>query len=124
MIRVHQIALPLDHPPEALPKAVAKRLVDFLVANPSTDLGSGRPSFASDVTPTDLSTALPEYVIEAILEVLPAFAKQIPGFDHPVAVLTGVETRTSSPMRITRGADLQSSNTPGLFPTDEGAGFA
>ena len=105
-------------------KAPAQRLADFLAAKPSTDLGSGRPSYAPGVTPTDLSTALPEFAIEAIREALPAFAKQIPGFDHPDAVLTGVETRTSSPLRITRGADLQSTNTPGLFPAGEGAGFA
>lgn len=105
-------------------KAPAQRLADFLAAKPSTDLGSGRPSYAPGVTPTDLSTALPEFAIEAIREALPAFAKQIPGFDHPDAVLTGVETRTSSPLRITRGIDLQSTNTPGLFPAGEGAGFA
>ena len=65
-----------------------------------------------------------EFAIEAILEALPAFAKQIPGFDHLDAVLTGVETCTCSSLRITRGADLQSTNTPGLFPAGEGAGFA
>ena len=104
--------------------APAQRLADFLAAVPSRDLGSGRPSYAPGVTPTDLSDALPAYAIEAIREALPAFARQIPGFDHPDAVLTGVETRTSSPVRICRGKDLQSSNTPGLYPAGEGAGFA
>ena len=104
--------------------APAQRLADFLAAMPSRDLGSGRPSYAPGVTPTDLSDALPAYAIEAIREALPAFARQIPGFDHPDAVLTGVETRTSSPVRICRGKDLESSNTPGLYPAGEGAGFA
>lgn len=104
--------------------APAQRLADFLAAVPSEDLGSGRPSYAPGVTPTDLSGALPAFAIEAIREALPAFARQIPGFDHPDAVLTGVETRTSSPVRISRGKDLQSCNTPGLYPAGEGAGFA
>ncbi len=104
--------------------APAQRLADFLAAVPSRDLGSGRPSYAPGVTPTDLSDALPAYAIAAIREALPAFARQIPGFDHPDAVLTGVETRTSSPVRICRGKDLESSNTPGLYPAGEGAGFA
>ena len=105
-------------------RAPAQRLEDFLAGVPSTTLGSGRPSYAPGVTPTDLSSALPDFAIEAIREALPAFAKQIPGFDHSDAVLTGVETRTSSPLRITRGVNLQSTNTPGLFPAGEGAGFA
>ena len=104
--------------------APAQRLADFLASVPSRDLGSGRPSYAPGVTPTDLSDALPAYAIAAIREALPAFARQIPGFDHPDAVLTGVETRTSSPVRICRGKDLESSNTPGLYPAGEGAGFA
>jgi uncharacterized FAD-dependent dehydrogenase len=105
-------------------KAPAQRLEDFLAAVPSSSLGSARPSYAPGVIPTDLSSALPAFAIEAIREALPAFARQIPGFDHPDAVLTGVETRTSSPLRISRGKDLQSTNTPGLFPAGEGAGFA
>ena len=105
-------------------KAPAQRLEDFLAAVPSVSLGTARPSYAPGVMPTDLSSALPPFVIEAIREALPAFARQIPGFDHPDAVLTGVETRTSSPLRISRGKDLQSTNTPGLFPAGEGAGFA
>jgi uncharacterized FAD-dependent dehydrogenase len=76
------------------------------------------------VTPTDLSGCLPACVIEAIREALPVFGRQIPGFADPDAVLTGVETRTSSPVRITRGRDFQSLNTEGLYPAGEGAGYA
>ena len=73
---------------------------------------------------TDLASALPDYAIEAIREAIPAFARQIRGFDLPDAVLTGVETRTSSPLRLTRGDDLQSLNVRGLYPAGEGAGYA
>ena len=76
------------------------------------------------MTLTDLATSLPRYAIEAIREALPAFDKQIKGFSLYDAVLTGVETRTSSPLRITRGKDLQSLNVKGLFPAGEGAGYA
>ncbi|HEY0913799.1 MAG TPA: hypothetical protein VGE22_02910, partial [Solimonas sp.] len=72
----------------------------------------------------DLAPSLPEYAITAIREALPAFDKQIKGFAMPDAVLTGVETRTSSPLRITRGEDYQSLNTRGLYPAGEGAGYA
>ncbi len=104
--------------------APAQRLADFLLGQPSVDLGPLQPSYAPGVTPTDLSTALPTELIEAIREALPAFAKQIPGFDYGDALLTGVETRTSSPVRISRGVNFQSINTPGLFPAGEGAGYA
>ena len=73
---------------------------------------------------TDLSACLPDFAIEAIREALPAFDRRIPGFAMSDAILTGVETRTSSPLRITRGRDLQSLNTIGLFPAGEGAGYA
>ena len=72
----------------------------------------------------DLGQALPSYAIEAIREALPAFGKKIKGFDMADAVLTGVETRTSSPLKITRGEDLQSLNTAGLYPAGEGASYA
>ena len=72
----------------------------------------------------DLASCLPPFVIEAIREALPVFGRQIPGYDHPDALLTGVETRTSSPVRITRGRDFQSLNTARLFPAGEGAGYA
>ena len=98
---------------------------DFLAGKPSTKFGSVQPSYTPGVHLCDLSTALPEYAIAAIREALPAFAKQINGFDLPDAVLTGVETRTSSPIRIKRNDDdLQSINTQGLYPSGEGAGYA
>ena len=83
-----------------------------------------QPSYTPGVTLGDLSTALPRYAIDAIREALPAFDKQIKGFAMDDAILTGVETRTSSPVRMTRGVDGQSLNTQGLFPAGEGAGYA
>ncbi len=97
---------------------------DFLEGKPSTQLGSVEPSYKPGVHLTDLATALPDYAIEAIREALPAFDKQIQGFAMKDAVLTGVETRTSSPVRITRGDDCQSLNVRGLYPAGEGAGYA
>jgi uncharacterized FAD-dependent dehydrogenase len=76
------------------------------------------------VTPTDLSQCLPDFAVAAMREALPVFGRQMPGYDHPDVVLTGVETRTSSPVRITRGSDFQSLNTHGLYPAGEGAGYA
>ncbi len=73
---------------------------------------------------TDLAECLPEFAVTAMREALVVFGREIPGYDHPDAVLTGVETRTSSPVRVTRGADFQSLNTVGLFPAGEGAGYA
>ena len=90
----------------------------------STTLGSVIPSYKPGVHLTDLATSLPAYAIEAIREALPAFEKQIKGFSMHDAVLTGVETRTSSPLRMTRGADFQSLNVKGLYPAGEGAGYA
>jgi uncharacterized protein len=104
--------------------APGQRVGDFLAGVASTALGEVVPSYRPGVTPADLSAVLPDYAIAAIREALPAFARQIPGFDHPDVVLTGVETRTSSPVRIARGADFQSLNTRGLFPAGEGAGYA
>ncbi|MBK8523543.1 MAG: hypothetical protein IPL58_05100 [Betaproteobacteria bacterium] len=97
---------------------------DFLAGRPSTQLGSVEPSYKPGVHLTDLATALPPYAIAAMREALPAFGQQIKGFDMADAVLTGVETRTSSPLRITRGEDLQSLNIKGLYPAGEGAGYA
>lgn len=105
-------------------RAPAQLVGDFIAATPSTKLGEVIPSYRPGVTPTDLSSCLPDYAICAIREALPAFGRQIKGFDRHDAVLTGVETRTSSPIRIQRGADFQSHNTPGLYPAGEGAGFA
>ena len=98
---------------------------DFLADRPSRNFGAVQPSYTPGVHLTDLSSALPDYAIAAIREALPIFAKQIKGFDLADAVLTGVETRTSSPLRIRRDADdLQSVNTAGLYPAGEGAGYA
>jgi len=104
--------------------APAQRLGDFLAGRPSTKLGSVIPSYRPGVKMTDLSECLPDFVIAAMREALVAFGRQIPGYDHPDAVLTGIETRTSSPIRVTRGADFQSINTTGLYPAGEGAGYA
>ncbi|GAB2497479.1 NAD(P)/FAD-dependent oxidoreductase [Arenimonas alkanexedens] len=105
-------------------EAPGQRVGDFLAGQPSTTLGAVAPSYTPGVTPTDLSQALPRYAVEAIREALPAFGRQIKGFDMADAVLTGVETRTSSPLRITRDEAGQSLNTRGLYPAGEGAGYA
>lgn len=98
---------------------------DFLAGRPSTAFGEVIPSYTPGVKLGDLSQALPDYAIAAIREALPAFARQIEGFDRHDAMLTGVETRTSSPIRIKRHEDnLQSLNTQGLYPSGEGAGYA
>ena len=104
--------------------APAQRVGDFISGTPSTGLGAVTPSYKPGVTPTDLSTCLPDYAINAIREALPAFGRQIRGFDMADAVLTGVETRTSSPVHIKRDENFQSLNTKGLFPAGEGAGYA
>ncbi|MCX7176376.1 MAG: NAD(P)/FAD-dependent oxidoreductase [Proteobacteria bacterium] len=104
--------------------APAQRVGDFLAGRPSTAIGAVQPSYTPGVHWTDLSACLPDYVTAALREALPAFDKQIRGFAMDDAVLTGVETRTSSPIRIKRGDDLQSINTRGLYPAGEGAGYA
>ena len=105
-------------------QAPGQRVGDFLAARPSTALGEVEPSYKPGVLPGDLGAALPAYAIDAIREALPAFGRKIKGFDMPDAVLTGVETRTSSPVRITRGDDYQSLNVQGLYPAGEGASYA
>ena len=98
---------------------------DFVAGRASTAFGSVEPSFKPGVHLTDLATALPDYAVVAMREALPAFDKTIPGFFMPDAVLTAVETRTSSPIRIKRrDDDLQSLNIAGLYPAGEGAGYA
>jgi uncharacterized FAD-dependent dehydrogenase len=97
---------------------------DFLAGRPSTGFGDVAPSYKPGVTPTDLSACLPDFVLAAFREALPAFGRQIKNYAHPDAVMTGVETRTSSPIRITRGRDFQSLGIAGLFPAGEGAGYA
>ncbi len=105
-------------------RAPAQLVGDFLAGRASTALGDVAPSYRPGVTPADLAACLPDFAVAAIREALPAFARRIPGFDRADAVLTGVETRTSSPLRILRGENGQSINTVGLFPAGEGAGFA
>ena len=104
--------------------APAQRVGDFLAARASTDLGGLTPSYTPGVTPTDLANLLPEYATTALREALPALDRQIRGFALPDALMTGVETRTSSPVRIKRGADFQSVNVRGLYPAGEGAAYA
>ena len=105
-------------------KAPAQLVGDFIAGQASRDFGEVLPSYKPGVHLTDLAPTLPDYAIAAIREALPAFGKTIPGFDRFDAVLTGVETRTSSPVRITRGKDFCSLSTQGLYPAGEGAGYA
>ena len=109
-------------------EAPGQRVGDFLVGRPSTGWGSVQPSYKPGVLPTNLfdpdRPSLPLEVLAAIQEALPAFERQIRGFSLPDAVLTGVETRTSSPLRIPRGKDYQGLNVRGLYPAGEGAGYA
>lgn len=105
-------------------RAPGQLVGDFLAGRPSTEYGSVTPSYAPGIRLTDLSEALPPFAIEAIREAIPAFDKKIKGFAMSDAILTGVETRTSSPIRIRRNDDGQSINTQGLFPAGEGAGYA
>jgi len=105
-------------------QAPAQLVGDFVAGRPSTALGSVEPSYKPGVTLGDLAPSLPAFAIEAIREALPAFDRQIKGYNLHDAVLTGIETRTSSPLRITRGEDYQSLNLKGLFPAGEGAGYA
>ncbi len=97
---------------------------EFIRGEASTTLGSVLPSYQPGVKLGDLHQALPDYAIAALREALPAFGQKIKGFDMPEAVLTGVETRTSSPLRMPRGDTFQSVNTKGLYPAGEGAGYA
>ena len=105
-------------------RAPGQLVGDYIADRASTALGGVEPSYQPGVALGHLGTALPAYAIDAIREALPAFGRKIKGFDMPDAVLTGVETRTSSPLRIGRGDDFQSLNVAGLFPAGEGAGYA
>jgi len=105
-------------------KAPAQRLDDFLHARASKALGSVIPSYQPGVMLTELGSLLPEYATHALREALPAFADQVKGFDLPDAVLTGIESRTSSPLRIDRDESLQNTTIRGLYPAGEGAGYA
>lgn len=104
--------------------APAQKVGDFLAGRPSTALGSVQPSYTPGIHLTDLSACLPDFAVSAIREALLAFDKQIKGFAMEDALMTGVETRTSSPVRITRDDSFQSLNTRGLYPAGEGAGYA
>jgi hypothetical protein len=97
---------------------------DFLAGRASTELGAVTPSYKPGVRLTDLAECLPAFAIEALREALPVFGRKIAGYDHPDVMMTGVETRTSSPVRITRARDGQSLTLAGLFPAGEGAGYA
>ena len=104
--------------------APAQRLEDFLAGCPSTTLGTIAASYQPGITATDLAPVLPQPILTALREALPQFARRLQGYDHPDAVLTAVETRTSSPLRIPRDGQLESLNTRGLIPAGEGAGYA
>jgi uncharacterized FAD-dependent dehydrogenase len=104
--------------------APAQLVGDLLVDRASTALGSVEPSYKPGVHMTHLNHVLPGYAVQAMREALPVFGQKIKGFDRPDAVLTGAETRTSSPLRIDRDNDLQSPNMRGLYPGGEGAGYA
>ncbi len=105
-------------------RAPAQRVGDFLAGRASVALGHVVPSYKPGVTPTDLALCLPDFAVAAMREALQAFDREIKGFALDDAILTGVETRTSSPIRIRRDATYQSTNTRGLFPAGEGGGFA
>lgn len=104
--------------------APAQLIGDFLKGQASGELGAVKPSYTPGVKLTDLSKVLPDFAIAAIREAIPAFDKQIKGFAKADGLLTGVETRTSSPVCIKRGDDYQSVNVKGLYPAGEGAGYA
>jgi uncharacterized FAD-dependent dehydrogenase len=105
-------------------QAPGQLVSEFIAGKASSSFGTVQPSYKPGVKLGDLQDALPDYAIAALREALPVFGKKIRGFDMPDAVLTGVETRTSSPLRIPRGDDFQSINTVGLYPGGEGAGYA
>ena len=104
--------------------APVQRLQDFLAGRPTTELGAIGASYQPGVSPSDLRSLLPMPMVTALQEALPLFARRIKGYDHPDALLTAVETRTSSPLRIPRDDHFESINTVGLTPAGEGAGYA
>ena len=104
--------------------APVQRLQDFLAGRPTTELGAIGASYQPGVSPSDLGSLLPMPMVAALQEALPHFARRIKGYDHPDALLTAVETRTSSPLRIPRDEHFESINTVGLTPAGEGAGYA
>ncbi|MDN3612321.1 NAD(P)/FAD-dependent oxidoreductase [Vibrio ostreicida] len=104
--------------------APAQKIGDFLKGSDPSQIGDVEPSFTPGIKLTDISKALPDFAVEAIREAIPAFDKKIKGFASDEGLLTGVETRTSSPVCIKRGKDFQSINLTGFFPAGEGAGYA
>ena len=104
-------------------RAPAQTVGDFLAARPSHGPGAIAPTYRPGVTWGSLDGALPGYVLSTLRDALPLFDRKLHGFACPDAVLTGVETRSSSPVRILRGEDLQS-HLRGLYPCGEGAGYA
>ncbi|EGU34217.1 NAD(P)/FAD-dependent oxidoreductase [Vibrio scophthalmi] len=104
--------------------APAQKIGDFLKGRDPSAIGDVEPSFTPGIKLTDISKALPDFAIEAIREAIPAFDKKIKGFASEDGLLTGVETRTSSPVCIKRGKDYQSINLKGFYPAGEGAGYA
>ncbi|WP_159651166.1 NAD(P)/FAD-dependent oxidoreductase [Vibrio atypicus] len=104
--------------------APAQKIGDFLKGRDPSEIGDVQPSFTPGIHLTDISKALPDFAIEAIREAIPAFDKKIKGFASDDGLLTGVETRTSSPVCIKRGKDFQSVNLKGFYPAGEGAGYA
>ncbi|MFM7026917.1 MAG: NAD(P)/FAD-dependent oxidoreductase [Limnohabitans sp.] len=105
-------------------EAPAQRVGDFLAQRPSLQLGSVQPSYKPGIHLTDLTQVLPDYASAAMREAVPAFGRKIQGYDMSDALMTAVETRTSSPLRIPRDTNFQSTNTPGLYPAGEGASYA
>ena len=105
-------------------RAPAQLLGDFLASRPSKAFGDVMPSYRPGVTLSDLVSCLPSYAVDAMRESLPLFERKIRGFSRPDAVLTGVETRSSSPVRIIRNGNMESVTVGGLFPAGEGAGYA
>jgi uncharacterized protein len=105
-------------------EAPGQTVRDFMQGQASSVLGTVQPSYKPGVKPGSVDDVLPPYATAAMREALPVFGRKIAGYDMPDAVLTAVETRTSAPLRIPRGADYQSTNTPGLYPAGEGAGYA
>ncbi|MFM6992107.1 MAG: NAD(P)/FAD-dependent oxidoreductase, partial [Rhodoferax sp.] len=105
-------------------EAPGQLVADFLAQRPSSVWGSVQPSYKPGVKLGQLADVLPEYAVTAMREALPVFGRKIKGYDMPDAVMTGVETRTSSPLKMPRGDDFQSINTCGLYPAGEGASYA
>ena len=105
-------------------RASAQRVEDFLQKRPTVAFGNIAPSYLPGVTPADLDTVLPSWLTDNLRFGLRALGRQLSGFDHPDAVLTGPETRTSSPVRLLRTPQGISEQLPGLYPVGEGAGYA